>query len=381
MSQKDPWAEYEVKPDPWAQFETGGSKTKIPGVSSVTAKGPVTEYAIEATGKTLPLPTAMPESRVRSLIDGHIRAATRGPQPQSQAPQGPDERTAGQVAFGQFENVGQGVKNLPKTLYGGAQGAGALIMKALLAAGRDPNAAKTLPQDILAMLKGTKDQAMVLPRGAGAVAESVGMLPPNTVTEPTRQEFEGAAQGAGQNLATVAGGALAQKVVGAIPSQARAQAKFNTVAQQANPVPVNLTSADAVIARAQELGTRGSVQPKVVRDFVKNRQQGVPMTYEEARDFAINAGRLSVKEKKKIDGQMKHQVREFSKAMKEANRDAAESVGMGKLYDEAMTEYRRASNLKDATDIIKKYGARAALFAGLGAAGAAGVGLYQRFSN
>ena len=58
---------------------------------------------------------------------------------------------------------------------------------------------------------------------------------------------------------------------------------------------------------------------------------------------------------------MKAQVSKFSQAMKDANRGAAESIGMGDLYDSAMKEYRQAKTISEAADTVKKWSVRAAL--------------------
>ena len=124
--------------------------------------------------------------------------------------------------------------------------------------------------------------------------------------------------------------------VGKIPTVAKAGAKFNIVKAAAGDVPVNTVAADEAVARAQELGKAGANVPKVMRDFAKARQPITgkfagnrvqmspdPITYQTGRDFASNAGALSVDEATKMTPSMKAQVKQFARAMDEGNRGAA----------------------------------------------------------
>src|SRR5439155_5116784 len=122
--------------------------------------------------------------------------------------------------------------------------------------------------------------------------------------------------------------------------------------------------------------------PKPLRDFAKfQRPTDVPfsdvMTYGEGRRFASNAGNLSVRETQATNKMMQAKVREFARAMDEANRDLAVKTGNGELYDQAMTEYRRAKSMGEIQQIATKYLRRAALGAIFGTGAAAGAGIYE----
>lgn len=150
-----------------------------------------------------------------------------------------------------------------------------------------------------------------------------------------------------------------KSIYGKIPTTAKAGQKFEQVMGAAKDVPIDLTNADEAIARAKELRQRGSTLPKVLNDYIKNRAAGAvnmpnPMTYEVGRDFASNAGALSIRETTAMNAKMQRQVAEFADAMKTANREAAAKVGMGELYDQAMKEYHQAKNLIAAGKIVKK---------------------------
>lgn len=176
-----------------------------------------------------------------------------------------------------------------------------------------------------------------------------------------------------------------------MPSAERAGANFQTIMGAAKDVPLDTSQAYKVGERTEQLAAHGSsAPPKPLSDFMKLAKPSTamvggqpvaieppPMTYETGRDFASAAGRLSATEAAGMDGPMKAQLTQFAQAMKTANREAAASVGMGKLYDAAMKEYRQAKTIEDAAEILKKWVPRAVAAMGLGAAGAAGVKLYQ----
>ena len=193
------------------------------------------------------------------------------------------------------------------------------------------------------------------------------------------KKLEEGVKGMGVMAVTEGVGASLGAIIGKIiPSAARAGQKFDIVAKAANQIPLDTTAAGKAITRASELRERGSTLPKVMRDFVKASETGKPpITYEIGRDFASNAGALSKREATALNAKMHRQVAEFAHAMKTANREAAAKAGMEKLYDAAMKEYRQASNIKEAGEIIKKWGVRALFAAGLGSAGAAGYELWK----
>lgn len=160
------------------------------------------------------------------------------------------------------------------------------------------------------------------------------------------------------------------------PSKARAGAKFQQVMAKAADQPINTKTAQTVADRAVELKQTGASMPKVFNDFTKNRSKAAaefmtqpvaePMTYKTGRDFATNAGALSVKETTRLSPQMKSQVSQFAKAMKDANREAAVQVGMGDLYDQAMKEYSQAMDLEAKKEVLKKFATTAVIgYAGL----------------
>lgn len=284
------------------------------------------------------------------------------------APREEDLRSPGQVMIDQMDAVASGVKNAPITV----------------------------PKGLWEMLKmGLSGNAMGLAKGMAGGAKPLGTLArgaaalaaPNIADEgPTSVEWKQAGEAAGTNIAAtlaaplLEGGANVFSAAKArmLPTKAGAGAKFERVMSAARDVPIDLSATEPIIQRAQELAQRGSsAAPKVLRDFIKNRKSGnfmsqpvaaEPMSYEVGRDFASNAGRVSADEASRMADSMRAQVSKFAKAMKDANREAASSVGMEDLYDQAMKEYRQAKTIEEAGAVIKKFATKAAITAaGLGA--------------
>ncbi len=74
------------------------------------------------------------------------------------------------------------------------------------------------------------------------------------------------------------------------------------------------------------------------------------MTYEVARDFASNIGRLSVKDTQSIPPAMMSKIGDLRVALNAANAKAAGAAGVGEEYAAAMAEYAKAMKWKDAVD-------------------------------
>ncbi len=214
-----------------------------------------------------------------------------------------------------------------------------------------------------------------------------GSLPVQAATGALTGGLMEQGEGGTGTTGALIGGALpvAAKVTSGAISKLRsmmstepAASKFEQVMAKAKDVPLNTAEAEKAVLRAEELLQRGSTMPKVIRDFIKSDK---PMTYEVGRDFASNASGLSSREATALNSKMHRQVSTFAAALKDANREAAASVGMEDVYDAAMKEYRQAKTLQDAAEVLKKWGGRALAVAALGAAGAKGVSLYGELSG
>lgn len=166
-------------------------------------------------------------------------------------------------------------------------------------------------------------------------------------------------------------------IKGLLPSTERAGRNFQTVMSRAKDIPVDLAAASDPALRAHELREAGASMPSVVNKFLQRTTgPGIkPLTYGDARTFASNAGRLSADENSRMIPPMRREVSRLTQALNDANASAADKAGVGPLYNDAMREYRRAAQLRDAKDatmrFIKGPGAKAAL------GGSAGYGAYR----
>lgn len=177
---------------------------------------------------------------------------------------------------------------------------------------------------------------------------------------------EGAAEGGpatGRGIKDIAGG-LAQAATmpslvmgpeaagvaaGAVPTTAKAGAKFEDVMNVAKNTRVAKLEPFKAAERASEIGSRGGTTPKVIGDFLKRTENigTKPLTYAEARDFYQNA-RMSLDEHLANikNPAMRRQVVIFKQALGEAVQDALRPTGKLPVYQSAMTEYRRAKTLQ-----------------------------------
>jgi hypothetical protein len=96
------------------------------------------------------------------------------------------------------------------------------------------------------------------------------------------------------------------------------------------------------------------------------------MTYQEGRDFGSAASDLSAKDVRSMNARMRGFVNQFAGALRDANRDAAVQVGLGDLYDQAMSEYSAAKSLEEKGKILAKWGRRALIAGATGGAFEAG---------
>ncbi len=231
--------------------------------------------------------------------------------------------------------------------------------------------------------------------GLGEMAANAGMLPGvqpsafNQAMRPaafTKAEEATTAQNTpqmvGKGLETVAElampvGAGAKAGMEAIPSAARAGAKFEQVMGAARHVPVDLTVPGDVALRLADIAQRGggtNFGPPPVRQFIQwaTDPNKAPMTYEVARDFASNLSKLSRKDLTAMGGPMSAKVMELSAALNKSIGQAASKVGKGREYAEAMTEYAKAKRLQGLIEDGLVGAKRAAIPAALGA----GAGAY-----
>lgn len=181
--------------------------------------------------------------------------------------------------------------------------------------------------------------------GGKAVSSMTGMgaAGDDAVANPTR------------TLATAAIVPAFSAAKNAIPSAARAGAKFQEVMGAAKNVPIDISAPGDTALRIMQLSERGGTMPKVVRDILKRMTDPnkPPMAYEEARDFASNISRLSANEYSRLPPAMMREVHNLRVTLNHAVEKAAGSAGKGPQYKAAMKEYAKAARGREMIDDVK----------------------------
>lgn len=157
----------------------------------------------------------------------------------------------------------------------------------------------------------------------------------------------------------------------ALPSAERAGGVLSSIAADAAHQPVSLTHVGPALQRYAELATRGAHPIHPVETLLNRSQTIAPMNFPEARDIYSNITRLAGEDAGKMNAPMKAQIGKVRSAFHNDITGAADAVGRGKDYQQAMTEYRRAAQMREG---LKKVGIG-------GGAIATGGGLYETGKN
>ena len=133
---------------------------------------------------------------------------------------------------------------------------------------------------------------------------------------------------------------------------------------------------DSMVQKGQAVWDTATQRYKI--DLASTPPPG-QMLYPEGRLFAQNAGRLSASDRLASTPNMQRLTSQFYGALRDANRSAAESIGMGKEYDAAMSKYAGAANreklMQNLGEFAKNEVVKWAIRGGI--AGAAGAGVYK----
>lgn len=158
----------------------------------------------------------------------------------------------------------------------------------------------------------------------------------------------------------------------AVPTAAKAGAKFQEVMSAARTLPVDVNGPGQVALRIQELADRGGSMPMAVRKFLGRitNPAGGDLTYEEARDFASNISRLSANEYQRLTPVVAREVANLRVALNDAVAKTAQSAGKLDEYRSAMREYARAMQLRDAISSVAEGAKRSVPYATAAGAGA-----------
>lgn len=183
-----------------------------------------------------------------------------------------------------------------------------------------------------------------------------------------------AGQGAAQAL--IAAGTMgAAKAVGAasnaIPSASRAGQAFQDIKSAAGSVPINTAKVGDSALELYTQAQRGASLPLAVRKLVVRltTPDAEPLTYSEAKDFQSNISSLSANEKMSLKPNQVRLVGKLNADLKASLEDAADTVGKGQQFADAMKEYHNAMKIRGYSDAAID----AAWKAALGSAGVYGA--------
>jgi hypothetical protein len=229
-------------------------------------------------------------------------------------------------------------------------------------------------------------------------AKGVGSSLASWADPSTRPTWEGIksvlpealGQGVGNVAAGEVGGAAAVKAgraIGdiAIPSTEHAGAALSQVRSAAGDIPIDMTKPGATALELYTQSQRGATLPKVVRDFVNRatKPDSEPITYAEAKDFQSNVSSLSADERMSLKPNTKRLVGQLNADLKDSLEGAADVVGKGDQFSDAMAEYHKAMQLRglkeDAIEALKSHMVKAVV-TGAGITGG-GLILKKLFSS
>lgn len=183
--------------------------------------------------------------------------------------------------------------------------------------------------------------------------------PPEQSPESKQFFLQLAGTGAGMTGGTQA----ASMAKEALPSAERAGQTLKEVKGAAGDVPINMEKPGNTALDLYEQSQRGATLPKVVRDFVKRATlpEGEPITYAEAKDFQSNVSALSAEERMATKPNTLRLIGKLNADLKDSLEEAADTVGKGQQFTQAMKEYHHAMQLRGLTDAAKAYAWKAAL--------------------
>jgi hypothetical protein len=224
--------------------------------------------------------------------------------------------------------------------------------------------------------KGVGDFMASAPLGALRVAKGTSEIPQGKIWEGTKNVLGGAAE-----AATMPSMFFAPEATSAasklLPSTEKAGKLLESVEQAAGHVPLDLKGPGKAAMEIVENAKSGGTRPKVIADFMRriSDQTRPPLTYAEARKFYENAISKFAPDihGNPLKGKPRYMLAKFAKSLDQAIQGAAEKVGKGQEYAEAMRKYHSASKFESAAKAAKSKAGRMAGAAAVGAAGAAGA--------
>lgn len=170
----------------------------------------------------------------------------------------------------------------------------------------------------------------------------------------------------------VIGGPAAKAGIEAVPSTAYAGKVLNQVAERMNNagavVPLNESlNPLSNIGTLNRTGTEFSKAPRQLLARALGGQTALP--YDEARNFYSNISQLSADEAMKMKPIASKAIGELRDGLHSDIGAAADTIGEGEAYRNAIKEYAQASTLKEKAALVAKWAGRAGVTAALGAGG------------
>lgn len=199
-------------------------------------------------------------------------------------------------------------------------------------------------------------------------AAQSGMIPglssgslPSDVTDKARENtaYTNNAQRVGGALETVAELAVPAGLGlagNAVPRAARAGRAIEGVTNAARNVVVDVNAPGTAALRLQQLGERGGTESRTVTKFLRRvtDPNKPPMNFEEGRDWYSNISRLSADEFNRLPAVMQREMGNLRAKLNDSLTGAADTVGKGQQYANAMKEYAQAAKLNSYRDELVK---------------------------
>lgn len=203
-------------------------------------------------------------------------------------------------------------------------------------------------------------------------ATSIARLAANPVYEGAgmaQQAVEHPAQTLGNVVGSadlgLAGEASLGKVMDAIPTKAKAGKLFEGVMQKAADEPVDMTNSRPILDRVMQLSDRGHGTVGAADKLFARSNTVNPINYSEARDFGSSLSRLSGQDQMAASPTLRAEIGKLSHAFNQDVGSAADRVGMGDQYQQAMRDYARASQYGDVAKTVGKWAVPAILGGGV----------------
>jgi hypothetical protein len=178
-----------------------------------------------------------------------------------------------------------------------------------------------------------------------------------------------------------------EAAVDLLPSTTRAGGVLGHIESLGAHTPVPLNEAAAPLQRGMDLSARGNTLPKVFGDLNFRNNAPVPLNLPEARDFYTSASALSGDEAGALKPKMKAQVNQLRAGLHNDLTVAADTIpnpdphqgyfswgdsgnGLGRVYENAIDEYRNASQLNNLKEGVLGHIGKWGTPAAIGVAGA-----------